>query len=438
MAVFDVIIIGSGAAGLFCALKLSKECRVLIVTKKKLTDCNSFLAQSGLTTVLDESDKEYFIEDTLRTGRNENNIAAVQLLADRAASVFADLQALGVPFTTEEGRLCYTRESGHLKARIARAGDETGRHLIETLEKHVRSRENITIWEDTALIDILEDSRDDKKACAGVVLNKKGKTRRLKSKKTVLACGGVGGLFRNTTNHDTVTGDAIAIAYHHNITLKDLNRMQFHPTALYEGDRAERRFSISEALRWEGAKLLSPVNAAFIDPLAPPDTVTQAIRKQMETFQSPYVYLDISYRDRYFILERFPMTYEKCLSVGHEITFGAFPVSPAQHYFMGGIVADLTGKTSMAHLYAIGETSYTGVHGANRLAGNSLLEAFVFGEAAAHDINKSGFSPENEPDLYPSRYITHERLKDDVYKENLLKTLLVGEDAALYNELFDW
>jgi L-aspartate oxidase len=432
-----VLIVGSGAAGLFCALKLQSQLRVLLITKKKITDCNSHLAQDGIAVVTDETDKSSFIADTLAAGQHENDIAAVNLLAERAIPVLSELGALGVPFSkTENGQFSYAKDCLHSKARIVQAGDETGRHLIETLEKHLRVRQNVTIWEDAVLLDILEYTRNGQKACAGALVQKDDKIKKVKCHQTVLACGGVGGLFRNTTNHATITGDAIAIAHHHGVEIRDLNRMQFHPTALYESDCAERRFLISGALRCEGARLLNPANEEFIEPQASRDVVTAAIRAQMKRFHSPYVYLDISARDRFFILERFPMIYKKCLSAGYEITFGPFPVSPAQHIFMGGISVDRRGRTSMAHLYAVGETSCTGAHGANCPSGNALLEALVYGAAAAEDIN-AVLSSAIAQDPFPRRFVTNEHLLNELYKENLLKTLLIGENAALYDELFE-
>ncbi|MDR2903430.1 MAG: L-aspartate oxidase, partial [Clostridiales bacterium] len=383
MTEYDVVVVGSGAAGLYCALKLDKKLRVLIITKKKLRDCNSYLAQGGITTVVDENDKVSFIEDTIRAGKNENDVDAVRLLADEAKQMIADLVSLGMPFTTENGKIRYTKEGAHSRPRIVHADDETGRRLIETLEKHVRARENITVWEDATLIDVLEYSQEGMKSCAGVLLEKALTYQWIRCKKTVFACGGIGGLFKNTTNQSTVTGDALAIAHEHGIAVKDLAYIQFHPTALYEEGAGGRRFLISESLRGEGAQLLNPEKKLFIDPLLARDVVTAEIRKQMALHHSPHVYLDISDKDSAFIMKRFPAIYQKCLAAGYEITREPFPVMPSQHYFMGGIQVDLKGRTSMAHLYAIGEASCTGAHGKNRLASNSLLEALVYGAAAA-------------------------------------------------------
>ena len=430
MKVFDVIIVGSGAAGLYCALHLDSELKVLVITKTNLRECNSYLAQGGITTVLSKDDKVSFIKDTLKAGRNENDISAVKLLADRAETAISGLLALNMPFTAEDGRLRYTREGGHSKNRIVYANDETGRYLIETLAGEVSKRKNITLWEHTSLIDIMENP--NLKACVGVMVEKNGEKIKLSCYKTVLACGGIGGLFQNSTNQKTVSGDAIAIAYKHGIAMKDLNYIQFHPTALYEPSPDSRRFLISESVRGEGAYLLNPDKKRFVNELLPRDVVTQAILKEQRKYNKiPYVRLDISHKNRDFLIKRFPHIYERCLLAGYDFTEESIPVTPSQHYHMGGIQVDLQGKTSMNNLYAIGEVSCSGVHGANRLASNSLLESLVYGVEAALDINRS--IPLHI--VHNNKYIVYPELIDPKYRAELVKSILINENRGIYDEL---
>jgi L-aspartate oxidase len=271
------------------------------------------------------------------------------------------------------------------------AKDETGKYLIETLLSRIEERKNITVWEQTTLVDILEGAGDERfpATCAGVWVSRESRIMKLTCRKTVLACGGIGGLFRNTTNQPTVTGDAIAIAFRHGVELTRLDCIQFHPTALYEPSApASRRFLLSESLRGEGAYLLNHDKQRFVDELLPRDVVTQAIRDELNKNPGvPFVYLDISHRDRDFIKERFPNIYETCLRAGYDITEGPAPVTPAQHYHMGGVDIGLWGETSMGGLYAIGEAGCSNLHGANRLASNSLLEALVYAKRTATHIN---------------------------------------------------
>ena len=427
---FDVIIIGSGAAGLYCALHLDDKLKILIITKTGLRDCNSYLAQGGITSVLDESDKVSFINDTLKAGRYENDGDAVRMLADCAGDLISKLSTLGMPFTAENGQLCFTNEGGHSKKRIVYVNDETGKHLIETLASSVIDRKNITLWEQTSLVDILEDSA--MKSCVGVVVERDGEIFNLHCNKTVLACGGIGGLFKKSTNQKTVSGDAIAIAYKHGITMRNLSYIQFHPTTLYENISSDKSFVISESVRGEGAYLLSSDNKRFVNELLPRDVVAKAILTEQKRNNSQYVYLDISHKDKEHLVGRFPCIYEKCLAAGYDITKESIPVTPSQHYHMGGIQVDLHGKTSMNNLYAIGEVSCSGAHGANRLASNSLLEALVYGEKAALDINKNI----NLHSTSAVNCVVYPELKDAKYKAELVKSLLMSENGGISNESF--
>jgi len=427
---FDVIIVGSGAAGLYCALHLNRNLKVLIITKTDLRECNSHLAQGGITSVLDESNKISFINDTLKAGRHENDCDSVKMLADCAGDLISKLSMLGMPFTAENGQLCFTKEGGHSKKRVAYAGDETGKHLIEMLASKVIDCKNITLWEQTSLIDILEDFA--LKSCVGVVVERNGEMFNLHCGKTVLACGGIGGLFKKSTNQKTVSGDAIAIAYKHNIIMRNLGYIQFHPTALYESMSSNRSFLISESVRGEGAYLLNADKKRFVDELLSRDVVTKAILNEQKRNNSQYVYLDISHRDNTYLVKRFPSIYEKCLVAGYDITKESIPVTPSQHYHMGGIQVDLHGKTSMNNLYAIGEVSCSGAHGANRLASNSLLEALVYGEKAAFDINKCI----NLYSMTAKIYAVYPELRDAEYRAKLVSSLLISENGGITDELY--
>jgi L-aspartate oxidase len=437
---FDVIIAGSGAAGLFCALHLDPDLRVLVATKSNVRECNSYLAQGGITTILNEADKRLFIEDTLRAGKWENDERALAKVADHANAVIAELIAMGMPFTKENGRLQYTKEGAHSKNRIAHAKDETGKYLIETLISHVAKRKNITVWEQTSLVDIIEGAGDRAKTCVGAVLSKETMQQshlmKLSCHKIVLACGGIGGLFCNTTNQATVTGDAIAIAFKHGIGLTRLDYIQFHPTALYEPSAPEgRRFLLSESMRGEGAYLLNHDRRRFVDELLPRDAVTHAILDELsKNPRVPFVYLDISHKDSNFIKERFPHIYETCLRAGYDITAEPVPVTPAQHYHMGGVGAGLWGETSMGGLYAIGEAGCGNLHGANRLASNSLLEALVYASRAATHINSH--LAETAFGAGDKNPVCYDELAHENFRAQIVKSLLPEQTGGMSHELY--
>ncbi|MDR1291882.1 MAG: L-aspartate oxidase [Clostridiales Family XIII bacterium] len=436
---FDVIIAGSGAAGLFCALHIDPGLRILIVTKSDVRECNSYLAQGGITMVLDEEDKPLFIEDTMRAGRGENDERALTMVAEHSGGVIAELIAMGVPFTEENGRLHYTREGAHSKNRIVHAKDETGKYLIETLLTHIAERKNITVREHTTLVDIMEEEGGQARACVGAVISapEEGRLIKLTCRATVLACGGIGGLFRNTTNQPTVTGDSIAIAFRHGVELKRLDYIQFHPTALYEPSApAGRRFLISESLRGEGAYLLNCDKRRFVDEMSPRDAVTRAILYELDKNpRVPFVYLDISHKDGDFIKERFPHIYETCLRAGYDITAGPVPVTPAQHYHMGGVGAGLWGETSMGGLYAIGEAGCGNLHGANRLASNSLLEALVYAKRAATSINARAAEADTAAGTGAKGPVCYDDLASESARARIVKSLL-PEKIGGKNELY--
>jgi len=434
---FDVIIAGAGAAGLYCALLLDPGLDILLLSKTRLRECNSYLAQGGITTVPQE-DKPSFVRDTLLAGQEENDPAAVELLAEKAPETLERLIAFGMPFSRENGQIAYAKEGAHSRRRIAYAKDETGKFLMETLLAQLSARKNITVWEQCALIDILRQPEDGEPACLGALVEKDGRFVRVAASKTVLACGGIGGLFRNTTNAAGLTGDAIAIAHKHGVELKDLGHIQFHPTSLYcpaHGPDGDRRFLLSESLRGEGALLLNAEKKRFVDELLPRDAVCAAIREEQKKFSRlPCIYLDISHIDADWLRERFPMICRRCREEGYDITKEPVPVIPSQHYHMGGLRIDLAGRTSLANLYAIGEAACSGAHGANRLASNSLLEALVFAAQAAQDINEN--LPSGPP-ILPRDCAPDSELTDAHLRARLVQSLLCSENGGIADELRD-
>lgn len=379
----DVLIIGTGVAGLYSALNIDKDYKVTIITKTKPEECNTYLAQGGISTARNNDDIPLFIEDTLKAGRNKNRIEAVQVLAEESMENINILKSFGMHFDYNNGQIDYTREGAHSVNRIVHSADVTGKRVFEVLYAEVKKRDNISIYENCELVDVLKYEG----MCCGGIVNFNDGVCAIHSKYTILASGGIGGLFLNSTNRRTSTGDGIAIALRNNIEVENLGYIQFHPTALYEDKPHERRFLISESLRGEGAKLKNINYESFTDELLPRDVVSNNIWKEEAKTGSDFVYLDIRHMDKEYIVNRFPGIYKGCLKRGLDITNGLIPVTPVQHYFMGGIKVDLNSETTLSKLYACGEVSCTGVHGANRLASNSLLEGLVFSRRAALDIN---------------------------------------------------
>ena len=382
----DVLVVGSGVAGLYCALNLRKDLDVMVVSKDKLDCTNTYLAQGGISVARDMEDVPLFIEDTLRAGQYKNDLQAVKVLTRESIENVDSLVALGLDVDKDEdGNWDYTKEGAHCVNRIIHTQDNTGENVAKTLIKNTLSRSNIRVYEDTFLADIIVNNNK----CIGAILLKNGKQINVFAKNVVLACGGIGGLYKNSTSQRILRGDGLAIALRHDIELKDINYIQIHPTAFYDGSTDERRFLISESVRGEGGKLYNIHGERFVDELQPRDVVSQAIFKEMKKTNSPYVLLDISFLDEDYLKSIFSTIYNKCLERGTDITKEPIKVSPAQHYFMGGIKVGLNGETSMDNLYAVGETACTGIHGANRLASNSLLEGLVFSKRAADVINST-------------------------------------------------
>ena len=411
---YDVIIVGTGVAGLFAALSISPELRILMISKDKIKNSDSYLAQGGICTLKEPADFDSFLEDTLRAGRYENKEETVRVMIENSPMIMKRLIQYGVEFDQKkDGTFEYTREGAHSTYRILHHKDVTGKEITNKLLNNVRERDNITLCEYTKMMDlIIEDN-----SCKGVVMVQNGEVRVVYAKETILATGGIGGLFAHSTNFRHITGDSFALALRHNIELENINYIQIHPTTLYEKD-ANRKFLISESVRGEGAILLNKAGERFVDELLPRDVVTEAIRKQMQEDGRPYVMLSIKHMPKDEILRRFPNIYRHCLEVGYDLSCQDIPVTPAQHYLMGGILADTYGRTSVKNLFAVGETACNGVHGANRLASNSLLESLVFAKRAASDINLNHNSVKNNqtPYVEPKKYKNYQQK----YKELIL------------------
>ena len=380
-----VVIVGTGVAGLFCALHLPRDWPVLLITKSDLESSDSFLAQGGICMLPDESDYDSYFEDTMRAGHYENRPESVELMIRSSQSVIHTLEEFGVDFTKKDGRFFFTREGAHSRPRILFHQDITGQEITSKLLAEAKRRSNLTLMEYTTMTDLLVENG----ACAGILArDAAGEELVIRADFTVLATGGIGGRYTHSTNYPHLTGDGVDAAARHGIRLEHLDYVQFHPTTLYS-TRPGRRFLISESVRGEGALLYNHKMERFVDELLPRDKVTAAIRKEMEKEGTSFVWLSMEWIPKETILSHFPHIYERCLEEGYDATKECIPVVPAQHYFMGGIWVDQNSQTSMERLYAIGETSCNGVHGANRLASNSLLESIVFARQAANAIRAS-------------------------------------------------
>ena len=424
---YDVLIVGTGIAGLYTALNLRDDIRILMITKNKFRDCNSYLAQGGISTSLGIFDEENYFNDTMKAGNYLNDIPAVKLLIKNSIDNINNLIELGVPFDKNQDNLEYTREGGHSEFRIVHVKDETGKSVTETLLNIVSKKKNITLLEDTKLIELITNDN----VCYGGILRDLDKTYTVNSKFTILATGGIGGIFTSTTNVEYLTGDALNIGLKNNIKIKDMEYLQLHPTVLYEPNANGKKLLLSESLRGEGGIIVNQNKEEFIDSLLPRDIVSTAILKEIEkTPNKPYVYLDMTKKTKEFLMHRFPYLYSQCLKRGYEMDKDLLPIAPAHHYCMGGIKVDLYSRTSMDNLYAVGEASCTGVHGSNRLASNSLLEALVFGKQAAENIN-SKVNEINFKEIIekPNKYSL------DSYEEliNFLKRKVDSRYAKLFN-----
>ena len=393
---FDVLIIGSGLAGQAAALRLADQRRVALISKRKLEDSASGWAQGGIAAVLDTQDSiDAHIHDTFVAGAWLNDEKATRFVVENGRRAINWLIEQGVPFTKDETGYHLTREGGHSARRVIHVADATGAAVQKTLTAKVRSHPNIRIFEDHIAVDLITGKhlgRSDDNRCYGayVLDDNSGEVHTFAASNTLLGTGGAGKVYLFTTNPDTSTGDGIAMAWRAGCRVSNMEFIQFHPTCLYHPNA--KSFLISEAVRGEGGLLKLPDGSRFMPEhderaeLAPRDIVARAIDFEIKKHGLDCVYLDISHKGEAFIREHFPNIHARCLELGIDITRDPIPVVPAAHYTCGGVVCDLTGRTDVSGLYVAGETSCTGLHGANRLASNSLLECLVFAEAAVNDI----------------------------------------------------
>jgi L-aspartate oxidase len=419
---FDTLIIGSGLAGLTLALNLAQSNKVGVITKQALLDGASGWAQGGIAAVLSEEDSpEAHIRDTLIAGAGLCNEAVTRYVVENGPRAIQWLITQGVPFTRDHGSETgyhLTREGGHSVRRVIHAADMTGQAVQQTLSEKARTHPNITVLEHHVAIDLITGSKlvhpaKNVNRCYGAyVLDKAaGKVNTIAAHSTVLATGGAGKVYLYTTNPDTATGDGIAMGWRAGCRVANMEFIQFHPTCLYHPHA--KSFLISEAVRGEGGLLKLPDGSRFMlwhdqrAELAPRDIVARAIDFEMKKRGLDCVYLDISHKPADFLKEHFPNIYSRCLEFGIDITRQPIPVVPAAHYTCGGIVTDWNGKTDLENLYAIGETAHTGLHGANRLASNSLLECLVFGQAAAEDIVSQPSAPPVELPQWDESRVTN-------------------------------
>ncbi|MCM1299264.1 MAG: FAD-binding protein [Firmicutes bacterium] len=388
---YDVIIVGSGVAGLYCALNLNRNLKILMISKKEVTLCNSALAQGGVAAVMNPKDDDYslHIKDTLIAGGYKNDMNNVRILVEQGPTDVKNLIKYGVDFDrNSDGSVNLTLEGGHSRHRIAHHKDSTGFEIVTALIDQAIKLKNLTILENAHLLALDKCDEDFR-----LDIFKSGKHNYYTTKAVVLATGGIGRVYDFTTNSAIATGDGIQFAYNVGARIKHLSYIQFHPTAF--ADRKNREcFLVSEAVRGEGAYLLNGSKERFMhkyEPerkeLAPRDVVSKCMMKEQEAVGSDEFWLDISYKDPEFVKDRFPMIYQRVLEKGYDMTKEPIPIYPCQHYLMGGIDVDGNGATTVKGLYAAGECAHTGVHGLNRLASNSLLEALVFSRLIAEQIN---------------------------------------------------
>lgn len=416
---FDVLVIGSGAAGLSLALLVADHAKVAVLSKNKISSGSTSWAQGGIAAVLDDRDStQAHIEDTLKAGAGLCDYEAVKFVVEHGKEAINWLIANGADFTKDdeaenekvvEGDYHLTREGGHSFRRVIHSADATGKEVQISLEKQVRKHPNITLFEHHMAVDLVSNSKKNIKTqkCIGAYIldTKHGNVDVFRAKTTVLATGGASRAYLYTSNPDGSTGDGIAMAWRMGCRVANMEFNQFHPTCLYHPEA--RTFLLTEALRGEGAVLRLPNGKRFMDrfderaELAPRDIVAHAIDHEMKRLGVDCLYLDITHKDDQFIKDHFPTIYKRCLKLGYDLTKDQIPIVPAAHYTCGGVMADLNARTDVKNLYAIGEVAHTGLHGANRMASNSLLECLVFAKAAANDIlkiiNKEKLSDEIKP-----------------------------------------
>ncbi|TCK87995.1 L-aspartate oxidase [Natranaerovirga hydrolytica] len=436
---YDVLIVGSGIAGIYTALSLDENIKCAILSKGDTKHTNSWLAQGGVASVLLEEDsKEQHYIDTINAGAGICNKEAVKILVEEGPNAIKILMQMNIPFDLcEEGRLHITQEGGHSNKRIIHCGgDATGRIILEHLKKIALQRPNITFIDNTFLVDILTENQ---KAKGVIGLDKNFKI--YEASNIVIASGGIGQIYEHTTNPKTATGDGIAAAMRAGVKVNHMEFVQFHPTALYQDNGNKQVFLISEALRGEGAKLRNIKEERFMEgihpmkELAPRDIVARAIINQLNKQKEQYVYLDITSKTKDYLKQRFPNIYKECKKAKIDMDKDYIKVHPVQHYFMGGIQTDIYGKTNLEGIYACGEAACTGVHGANRLASNSLLECLVFGKRCALDINNRIVIPKPYQGIKKTIHInkdTEDNKKRHYKKE--IQTIMTHHGGVVRNE----
>ena len=398
----DIIIVGCGVGGLYCALNLPSDKKITIITKAAVEDCDSYLAQGGICMLKNSTDYDSYYEDTMRAGHYENNPESVDIMIRSSRDVIHDLIGYGVRFEKDaQGQLKFTREGAHSTPRILFHEDITGKEITSHLLEAVQALPNVTIHEHVTMVDIIE-SRTPVPHCQGIIaMEPEGSALAaeygsvktsdgqllfaMEAPEVVWACGGIGGLYEHSTNFPHLTGDALGIAIRHHIRLQNPDYIQIHPTTLYTR-KPGRSFLISESVRGEGGILLNDQGKRFVNELLPRDVVSNAIFAEMKKTNAKHVWLSMENIPEEVIRTHFCHIYETCLEEGYDCTKEPIPVVPAQHYFMGGVDVDRYSQTTLAQLYAVGETSCNGVHGKNRLASNSLLESLVFAKRAALKI----------------------------------------------------
>ena len=413
----NVVIVGCGVAGLYCALNLPRDKKIVIITKNEAPKSDSFLAQGGICVLRDQSDYKPFYDDTMRAGHYENDQDSVDIMIRSSQEIIGDLLMFGVKFEKNGQQFTYTKEGAHSRPRILFHEDETGKEITSHLLESAKNQENITLIENFTMVDLICGHN----TCNGIIgHDKDGNYTAIHADYTVLATGGIGGLFEHSTNYRHLTGDSLALALKYGIKLQNIDYIQIHPTTLYT-EKDGREFLISESVRGEGAILLNSKGERFVNELLPRDVVANAIFAEMKKEGTKHVWLSLEKIPEDEIKKHFPNIYEHCLKEGYDITKESIPVVPSQHYFMGGIDVDTNSKTSMNRLYAVGETACNGVHGKNRLASNSLLESLVFAKRAAEDIMEDyiGIIHHQEIKINPEDYKNYK----EEYKQSVLAAI---------------
>lgn len=423
----DVAIIGSGLAGMYAAYHLDDKLSCELFTKEQIEDSSSSLAQGGIAVVTEKDDTFlYHFQDTINAGAGECDEDAVRTIVEEGPEQIEQMLALGANFDHDrKGNLLTTREGGHGMNRILHAGgDATGLEMVRTLKKTVLSKENVTVHENSFVADVLTENDE----VTGLSVYENDQWYVYKTRHVIIATGGIGQIFRYTTNPCVATGDGIALGFRAGAQLANMEFIQFHPTGMYtKENRNKQCFLISEAVRGEGGKLLNDAGQRFMKErhplaeLAPRDIVARENYREIQNQASPYVKLDITFKSREFLEKRFPTIFKKCMDSGIDMSEDFIPVGPVQHYMMGGIKTDLMGRTNIKGLLACGEAAMTGVHGANRLASNSTLECLVFGKHCAEVVNED--FKESDFELYIPEA---EELKDKEFDTQQLMIEIKG------------